>query len=602
MKKFGVKLVGSALAVWLGSSLLTACGEDSPTDDNGGNGGEDTSSGGSDSGGSGSGGSGATGGSGGGAGGEDPIGPDVPESALIQPKTAVVVTNMLNAFASVYASDGKLYVAGVTDTGALGAAQSNGNLYLAVWRFNADGSADATFGTAGVATSTVVNPGTAYDIVEWQDGSFAILISGGDHAVAIVPFSGGTFGAVSTQIFGWDNPAALTAALSTKNAAIDAVCGPAKTACDAASTTLSSGVCFVGGVNYDADDCAEQTAACADATEDCQDEYAFAVAPNFNQRPANYSSWGMALDDSGSEPKLVVFAAGPAADAETSDRWDADRWITRVNADDLSFDTSFNEGQPFGLDISGLNLPDNARRGTVDVDGTIVSAGYTNIPGGKGNHITLIRLLPSGKVDEDFGFSDDDDVDFTPGQTHYNPFRGAGGFAEAYGAAILSDGSYVTTGYGTSNMFVPSVHVDLVVSRLNATGTALVPTFGGKPGSVVSFPGAYAVQSEADTAAVYVSAEERGRDVVALSDDRTIHAGLYDGQASLVVLTPDGQPDTDVLGTGRLIYRWTTNFFSANTDAERARVVATSDEVAKVVGTSYARTLIVTVDVVEPAD
>ncbi|HSC88568.1 MAG TPA: delta-60 repeat domain-containing protein, partial [Polyangiaceae bacterium] len=299
-----------------------------------------------------------------------------------------------------------------------------------------------------------------------------------------------------------------------------------------------------------------------------------------------------------SEAKLVVFAAGPPADG--SDRWDADRWVTRLAADDLAFDTTFNGGEPFALDVSGLELSDGGRRGAVHADGTIVSSGYTNIPG-KGNHIVLIRLLPSGAVDTSFGFSDDQDVDFTPGQTHYNPFRAGGGFAEAYGVTILSDGSYVTTGYGTSNMFVPSVSVDIVTTRVRPNGQALLPSFGGKPGPVVTFAGAYAVQSEADTAALYVTAEDRGRAVQALADDRTIHAGFYDGQAALVVLTPNGKPDTEVLGTGRLIYRWTTNFFSVNTDAEASRVVATSAAVAKVVNTSYARTLIATVDVV-PAD
>ncbi|HSC86547.1 MAG TPA: delta-60 repeat domain-containing protein, partial [Polyangiaceae bacterium] len=299
MKKTSVKWLGGALAVCLGSSLVIACGDDVVDgDSSGGNGGADGSTGGAD--GSTGGQDGSTGGNdsvgGGGAGGDGPIQPEVPEASLITPKTARVVENMLNAYGSVFASDGKLYVAGATDSSALSVAQTTANLRLAVWRFNADGSPDTTFGTDGKVTSDIANPGTAYDIVEWENGKFAILISGGAASVAVVPFAAGAFGTPKTVAFGWDDPADFAIDLAAKIAAVDAACAPAKTACDLALPTAASGVCNTTGGAYDADACATQTATCATNTTTCQDEYPLAVAPNFSQRPGNYSSWGMALD------------------------------------------------------------------------------------------------------------------------------------------------------------------------------------------------------------------------------------------------------------------------------------------------------------------
>jgi uncharacterized delta-60 repeat protein len=601
MKKQTTKIVSGMCAALLGSALVMACGEDPPPDDAGGARGDGSDSDSLDSDGAaggqnGSGGSGSGGGQniGGGGGGGEPVDPVDPTLASIVPKSAKIVDNMLNAYGTVFASDGKIYVAGVTDVGLVGEAQAATNLRLAVWRFNPDGNLDATFGTDGKLTSGIANPGTAYDIIEWQAGKFAILISGGAAFVAVVPFEAGAFGPAKTIAFGWDDPSQFATALATKVSAIDIPCASAKIECDQASVTLVGGVCNPATDGYPADCNAAQTE-CAAATTTCQAEYPLAVGPNFNQRPGNYASWGMALDNSGSDAKLVVFAAGPPA--QGSNRWDADRWITRLRAHDLGFDDSFHGGAPYGHDVSGLGLSDGARRGAVGADGTIVSSGYTSIPG-KGNHIALLRLLPTGAIDEDFGFSDDEAVPFTPGQTHYNPFRGVAGFAEAYGVAFLNDGSLVTTGYGTTNMFVPSVNVDLVVTRIKADGTGPTPSFGGREvGSAIQYPGALAVQSEADNSVVLGSAEDRGRDVAALPDNRTIHAGLYDGQSSLVFVTDHGNPDLGVFGSGRVVYKWATSFFSVNLDAAGTRIVASSQAVAKVVGTSYAKTLLATLDV-----
>jgi hypothetical protein len=49
-------------------------------------------------------------------------------------------------------------------------------------------------------------------------------------------------------------------------------------------------------------------------------------------------------------------------------------------------------------------LPDGGRRATVESDGTITSAGYTNLGEGLGNDVVLLRQKPDGTPDTSFGF------------------------------------------------------------------------------------------------------------------------------------------------------------------------------------------------------
>lgn len=617
MKKTSLKIAGGLSAVLLGSSLTLACNDGDLVDD--GVGGADGSTGGADGAGGNDGSTGGNdnvGGQGGdGTGGSQPGAPQLTRAA------SFVVQNALNVNASAIGSDGKIYLAGATDTSAVTVAQTSGALALTVWRFNADGTPDTTFGDAGKLTSTILDPGTAYDILEWAPKKFAIVISGGAATgVALVQLDASvaseTIGSTATPVkFGWETLTELNAALAVENAEVTAVCsaagaGTAKTECDEASTTLAGGICNPATDGFAQDLCDDAVDECYEAIDTCRDAYPLVAAPAFSNRPGGYSSWGGAVDKSGTEPKIVVFAAGPPAKVTTGEqRWDSDRWVARVMADDFAADVMFNGGAALSHDCSGLELADNDHRGIVEANGTIVSAGYTNVIAfsavdprtrtSKGNHIMLIRVKPNGTLDADFGFSDDESVDFTPGQTHMNPFRNAGptvgaGFAEAYGVAALSDGSYVTTGYGNSFWNVTPVSVDIVATRVKADGTGLLPAFGGKRvGDDVQFAGAFAVQSEAD--GIYATGQDRGRDIVALSDNRTVHAGLYDERAALVVVTADGKLD------GVLEYAFPSNFFSVNLNAAGDQLVATSAAVAKVVGatpeaSAYAKTLVAIVD------
>lgn len=558
--------------------------------------------GGEGSGGEGSGGEG-TGGEG--TGGSGPI--------FVQEK-AFLLDNAINPYGTLIASDGKIYISGTTDTGGvdLGDTQVSDNLRLAVWRLNADGSLDGTWGTAGKLTAdTIINPGTSYDIVQLRDGNFVVHFSGGPAGVSLVSLSSaGVFGTPSTVTFGWT---------TEERTEVADLCVAAAEAEEAVTDATDGGVCDDEDVTYDEVACDVLLDAAEATALECTTVWPAATAPAFAQRPttlAQENSWGMALDSSGAEDKLVVAASSSAAKVATgTQRTDTDRYITRVLASDFSFDTTFNGGSVFTVNVSNLNLNDNTRRVIVEADGSILGSGYTNINDafvglGYGNHIALVRLLPNGTADPDFGFTSVPNTDFNPGQTLYLPFLGTGAMAEAYAAARTSTGAYVTTGYGTSNFNEPSISVDLVATAYNpgVNQDGLDPTFGGNTAGVV---GGFAVQSEGDPNAGVSGTNpfmDRGRSVVALPDDRTVHGGVYDDLAAFFVLTPDGQLDETVgNGTGRIQYAFPFAFFGLTKSSDGSRVVGSSQSKARVNATtntsgatvlgSYAKSLVAIIDI-----
>lgn len=284
--------------------------------------------------------------------------------------------------------------------------------------------------------------------------------------------------------------------------------------------------------------------------------------------------------DIGGGERLVVFGLGTAPAA--SGRTDNDRYVVRLNAQDGTPDTQFNGGAPVSFHSSGT-LSDNARRGLVEDDGSIVSAGYTNLGDGLGNHVFLIRLNADGSLDTGFGgfvFPEDSTEaagGARPGVAIYNPFKVDGGFAEAYGAARLSNGDYVTTGYGRATAadtpstlgFATSVENDLVPFRVAADG--LDTSWGND--------GAQAVQSEGQGAGS--SEEERGRAIIALSDDRTVHAGRFAGEPALYVIKADGELDTSVSDDGIILLtnqQSNSQFFNVALSPDGTRIAATTND------------------------
>lgn len=390
---------------------------------------------------------------------------------------------------------------------ASGATMDGADRKLAVWRFK-DGVLDTTFGTAGLVTTDIPGDESSFDIVEVSPGTFVVhaVVGGKIYLVKLTKDGSGTF-SFGTPVFvklGYDEGEGWPVGTPTPPAT-----------------------------------------------------------------PPGYSSWGIGLDKSNAAaPKIVVFAAGAPAKAAdpANQRKDNDRWITRVTADTLAFDPTFNGGAPYTTDADGKNLGDNARRGLVLADGTIISAGYTNFGTGLGNHVVLIQLKPDGTVDTGFGFGTT--APGIPGQTKFNPFVGVSGFAEAYSVGRQSSGRLVTTGYGTSNFEVPSKSMDLVSFGVKADG--LDTAFGAL--------GATAIQSESDRGAGLGTSPftDRGRDLVILPDDRVVHVGVYDDYATVFVQDKNGKLDPGSGMNGIIEYAYPAAFFKVAVSPDGKTIAATA--------------------------
>lgn len=237
---------------------------------------------------------------------------------------------------------------------------------------------------------------------------------------------------------------------------------------------------------------------------------------------ANDLVYGIAVDAS---DRIYVFGHGTTSDPE---RTDQDRYAWRLLPDG-SLDESFGTGGEFSFDIpqgaGTLALNDNSRRGSVlpmALGGGVVLGGYTNVAGR--NQVVLVKLDESGVPDATFSGD---------GVVRLAPF--ATGMAEAYGAAVQSDGSFVTTGYGNVDLERTggAELLDMVSFRVNPAG---------------SFDASWGTNG----AAVYDPAggEDRGRAIAVLPDDRVIIAGTAtvtagDKQAMLLLLDENGAPARD---------------------------------------------------------
>ncbi|MBZ4407071.1 hypothetical protein K8640_02515 [Myxococcus sp. XM-1-1-1] len=239
---------------------------------------------------------------------------------------------------------------------------------------------------------------------------------------------------------------------------------------------------------------------------------------------ARDSVWGVAAD---ATDRLVVFGARRG----DGDRVDADRVVVRFGANG-TLDTTFATNGVHTLNIS--NLSDGARNGIVQADGKILASGYTSQPTGAGtqaaNRIVLLRLDDAGKPDNSFGWK---------GVVNDAPFGRVSdvnpewGMAEAYTAGQLSDGSYVTTGYGRS---ASTGTVDMVNFKYKPNGERDL-TFG--TGGVVLLD--------------LVGDNDRGRNLVVLNDDRVVTVGSATPAAQkiqgLIHITDKNGVPTTQLGT-----------------------------------------------------
>ncbi len=297
------------------------------------------------------------------------------------------------------------------------------------------------------------------------------------------------------------------------------------------------------------------------------------------ENPPQDTAWDLKVDASGGEEKLVV--AGFGAAPKDSGRADNDRYVARLLAADGSPDPAFNGGAPFSYH-SAQTFADGGRRATVEADGSIVSAGYTNLGDALRNHVILIRLNPDGTLDEGFGgfiepASSGEAVGLTatPGVAIFNPFVDDGGFAECYAAAKLSDGSYVTTGYGaatgegvaSSYGFKTTEAQDVVTFKVAGTG---LDTAWGQDGR-------QAIQSEGTGRP---TAEDRGRQALTLPGDRILQVGRFGGIPAAFVLDATGQLDPSASEDGIVELPNDTvdaQFFGAALSPDGKRVALTTN-------------------------
>jgi uncharacterized delta-60 repeat protein len=262
------------------------------------------------------------------------------------------------------------------------------------------------------------------------------------------------------------------------------------------------------------------------------------------KRPSD-NAWGLVLDRSSGTEKVVVNGFGPARQGalkpDNSQRVDNDRYVVRLLASNGSLDTTFATGGIYTADADGAQLDDNARRALVQDDGAIVSTGYTEFA--NDNHVVLIRLLPNGTPDPNFGFGT-----LQPGASKFNPFVSVMGMAEAYAVGQQSSGRYVTTGYGVSNKALSKGN-DLLAFGVLADK---LDVNWGQSGSVV-------VRSEDDPTVMHPAGylrpfRDNGRDLLVLSDDRTLHVGGYDNRPAMFLTKANGSLDTSFGQGGKLVY------------------------------------------------
>jgi uncharacterized delta-60 repeat protein len=569
-------LLAGGVSALFGAVLISGCGDDSDDDGvAGGRGGMSQGTGGkATSGGkTGSGGVTTTGGNQGNAGAPDPgtagaggadepgaggaAGGDEPgtagDGAGGAPVSAGPVAEVADSLIEgvhdlrglVYAKDGKIY-----GSGHIGASTAEVDRRLAVVRLEADGSLDDSFGEGGIVSFNL----REREVEEAPAGEGGAGGSGG---------SGGAGGAGSGEVVVSDGDEQSIGLVELANGDL----------------MVQANVRDESGKGMDVvllrlDDAGELVTSFGDDglkrldfgwTDDDASAWTLATGPSDQ-------SWGLELDPSSDEEKVVVFGFGPApVGAMTGDpavqRTDNDRYVARLLASDGSLDPDFNDGKPFSFN-SGGTFSDGGRRGLVEADGSILSAGYTNYGDGLGNHIVLIRLLPDGTPDPDFGFGI-----AAPGVVRANPFLDDGGVAECYNVAKQSNGRYVTTGYGRATIANGSSSYGW-----ETTDAVDLVSFGVLPGGIdPSFgrAGTLAIQSEGLNLG---NTEDRGRDVLALSDDRLVYAGRFGTAPAIFVVTANGELDASVGDEGRFVYEPltdpTAHFFRVVASADGKRIAA----------------------------
>jgi uncharacterized delta-60 repeat protein len=232
--------------------------------------------------------------------------------------------------------------------------------------------------------------------------------------------------------------------------------------------------------------------------------------------------WGLNVD---ATDRVLVYgqqrATGLQSDGSTP-RMDTDFALVRLSKDG-AVDSTFATAGKFTYDIGQASV--SARTATLLADGSIVCSGYSTYSGVQ--RPVLFKLGPNGEG---------------PLWVFSEP---VGSAAEAYGAALQSDGKFVTAGYGRPSAAATST--DLLSIRLTSYGT--LDTTYGQNGATWFDAGGFG---------------DNGRSLLVLGDNRVVLVGggrltENDVDGLVTVLTPNGAPDTSFAPGGCRVYDFGTS-------------------------------------------
>ncbi|HET8939106.1 MAG TPA: hypothetical protein VFN67_36930 [Polyangiales bacterium] len=486
-------------------------------------------------------------GSGGSPGSEEDAGIDIPVYPAVEKAADSVITEANDLRGLTFSKSGKIWASGHTDADPM-------NRKLVLARFNADATPDTSFdGDGYLIYDAVMGDEQSLGLVELANGDVVVQanVSDGRGGAPIVDTAGAADGVRA-------NGSNIVLLRFTSEGKLVESFGQ-------------------GGVAQLQLGWAPED----DASWPAPTYNSMAAMENQKYSGPGYptdQAWGVLLDASGEEEKLVINAFGPPKKVDADQRYDNDRYVIRVLASSGAFDAAFNGGTPYTFNTKGT-LSDGARRAFVEADGSIVSSGYTNFGMNLGNHVVLLRLKPDGTPDTSFGFGAVDQ----PGIATFNPFVDNGGVAECYAVKRQENGRYITTGYGratAANMtskfgYATTDGVDLVSFAVKPDGTGVDTSWG--------IEGTRAIQSEEKG---LTGTEDRGRDLVVLKDGRTVQVGRYGVGPAVFVVTPDGVLDPSSGDKGVISYTpfggmTTSHFFAVALSADGKQIVTATNNHAE---------------------
>lgn len=339
-------------------------------------------------------------------------------------------------FALAIQSDGKIVAAGYTQL-------ANSTLDIAVIRYNSNGTLDTSFDSDGIVTfgNGSVNE-WAFDVAIQSDGKIVVAgftNSSGD-IFSIVRFNAN--GSVDNSFDG-DGVAATAIGTGTSQARSLALQSDGK--------IVAAGRGRESGTNDDFIVVRYNTNGSLDTSFDSDGISSAPIIPNQTDR-----SQSLAIQTDG---KIVV-------GGYTLSNSSGDFAVARFNSNG-SLDTSFDSDGIVTTDISG---DDRANSVQIQVDGKIIAAGFASTT--SGNDFAIVRYNANGTLDNSWGSNGIALVDFA--SSFWDTFNFFGGSADrANAVALQTDGKVVAAGQASGG-------AGSIARLVNQPVTAAGITIGGR--------------------------------------------------------------------------------------------------------------------------